>query len=399
MNLRIIYLWRNLSRNPLRTALTFMAVALPIVIYVLSMSVVDGLNRFLDNSAKQLRLAITQKTSIINPLPAGHRAKIESLDPTHKRLLAVCGLRYIGGQRPGEPVPLSTLAVDHDTFITALPENNLTPQEIEAWNKDRQAIMVGRGTAQTMGWKVGDKITIFPSIPPFVNIEFHVVSTLPDATDIVTNWCRRDYLEEVLREEYAEAAAAGSDGPFDKVTFFFVRCASKADVDFYREEIDKLFKGSPDETKTQDEKTFMSEFITQQFDLPTNLTILSALTVLVAVLAAANTMSMNFRDRLNEIATLKSLGFGNWFPFALIQTESLLLCGMGGLIGTVVPLVLFTFTPLRGWTIPIIQTLEIKPETCIKAMGIAIAIGIISAMWPSWLAVRMKVISALRDLG
>jgi putative ABC transport system permease protein len=399
VNLRLIYLLRNLSRNPLRTVLTCLAVALPIIIFVLSMSVVDGLQEFLDNSAKQLRLAITQKTSIINPLPAGHRAKIEALDPTGERILAVCALRYIGGQRPGEPVPLSTLAVDHDSFIDAVPENKLTAEEIEAWKKDRQAILVGRSTAAAMGWKVGDLVTIFPSIPPYVNIQFRVVSTLENAQDYITNWCRRDYIEEILRKEFPDAAASGESDRFDQVTFFFVRCGSQADIDHYRKAIDEAFRGSPDETKTQDEKTFMSEFITQQFDLPTNLSLLSALTVLVAVLAAANTMSMNFRDRVNEFATLKSLGFGGGFAFSLIQTESLLLCGVGGLIGALGPFVAFTYTPLKSWTLPIIQTLKVQPATCLKAMAIAIGIGILAAMWPAWLAFRLKVISALRDLG
>lgn len=390
MNLRLLYLVRNLSRNPLRTILTCMAVALPIVIFVLSMSVVDGINLFLDNSAKQLRLAITQKTSIVNPLPAGHRAKIEALDPTHTRLTAVCSMRYIGGQREDDQTPLSTLAVDHDTFVAAFPEHQLTQDEIDAWHRDRRAIMVGRGTAADMGWKVGDRIFIFPSIPPYQEIEFNVVSTLPNATDIVTNWCRRDYFEEILKE-------AGASGGM--VTFFFVKCASQADLDHFRQEIDRLFKGSPDETRTQDEKTFMNEFITQQFDLPRNLTLLSALTVFVAVMAAANTMSMNFRDRINEFATLKSLGFGGGFAFALIQTESLLLCTIGGLVGALGPFVAFNFTALKNMTIPLIQTLEVTVPTCAKAMIIAIGIGLLAALWPAWLAFRLKVISALRDMG
>lgn len=405
MNLRLIYLYRNLARNPLRTSLTCLAVALPIVIFVLSMSVVDGLSTFLDNSAKQLRLAITQKTSIVNPLPAGMRSKIEALDPSRERLIAVCGVRYIGGQRRDKPTPLSTLAVDHDTFVTAFPEHNLTDEEIAEWNKNRQAIVVGRGTAADMGWKVGDRITIYPSVPPYVDIEFRVVSTLPEGTDIITNWCRRDYLEEILKQQYPEAAAAAAsrgddDGsPFNKVTFYFVKCASQSDLEHYRQRIDENFRGTPDETKTQDEKTFMNEFIKQQFDLQKNLTLLSALTVFVAVLAAANTMSMNFRDRINEVATLKSLGFGGGFALALIETESLLLCSLGGLVGTAGPFIAFNYTPLKNWTIPIIQTLEVVPSTCLKAMGIAIGIGIIAAIWPGWLAYRMKVVSALRDLG
>lgn len=80
MNLRLIYLQRNLTRNVRRSLLTCAAVGLPIMIYVLSMSVVHGVDKFLDNSAKQLRIVVTQKTSIVNPLPEGHRKKIEVLD-------------------------------------------------------------------------------------------------------------------------------------------------------------------------------------------------------------------------------------------------------------------------------------------------------------------------------
>lgn len=385
--LRFIYLYRNLTRNLLRTMLTCAAVVLPIVIYVLSTAVIDGFEKFLENSAKQLRLAVTSKTSLINPLPEGYRRKMESLDPDKKGLLSVCGLRYIGGQREDDPMPLSTLGVDVDTFPATFPEHRLTPAEIEAWNRDKQALLVGRGTALDMGWKTGDRVSFMPSVPPFTPMEFHVVSTMEHAEDFITNWCRRDYVEEEVKK---------ADHPEGLVTFFFVKCATKADLERYRGLIDKLFTGQPDETRTVDEKTFMNEFITQQFDLPRNLKILSALTVLVAVMAAANTMSMNFRDRTNEIATLRSLGFGPGFGFALIQSESLLLCALGGFLGAAIPYLAFTYSPLREVTIPVIQTMEISLATCGKAIIIALFIGVVAGLWPSWLAMRMHVVKALR---
>ena len=79
--LRLIYLYRNLMRNPVRTLLTCAAVALPIMIYVLSMAVVDGVERFLDNSARQLRLAVNQKSSIVNPLPSSAIRSIWTVQP------------------------------------------------------------------------------------------------------------------------------------------------------------------------------------------------------------------------------------------------------------------------------------------------------------------------------
>ncbi|HOB75485.1 MAG TPA: ABC transporter permease [Phycisphaerae bacterium] len=387
--LRLTYLYRNLTRNRLRTGLTLAAVALPIMIYVLSMAVVDGVERFLENSAKQLRLAVTQKASIVNPLPAGHRPKIEALDPTRTRLISVCGLRWIGGKIERDPRPLSTLGVDHDTFAATFPDYRLTPEELDVWARDRRALIAGRATARQFGWKVGDRVTIHPSVPPYIPMEFNIISTAEDAEDPITLICRLDYIEERLKEEgWAQGL----------VNFFFVKCATKADVDYYTVAIDELFAGSTHETKTQDEKAFMNEFITQQFDLPRNLTILAGVTVFVAVMAAANTMSMNFRDRTSEIATLKSMGFSSRFVFTQIQAESLLLCTIGGLIGALGPYIAFMHTRLGNLTVPLIQHLEISPTVVLEALAISVLIGIIAAVWPSWLAMRMKVVTALRSL-
>jgi putative ABC transport system permease protein len=389
LDLRLIYLHRNLTRNVRRTVLTCAAVALPIMIYVLSMAVVDGLNQFLENSVKQLRLIVTQKTSIINPLPEGHRRKIEAMDPTKTRITAVCGVRWIGGKRENDPTPLSVMAADPEAFVAAVPEYNLTQQEIDAWIRDRQAVIVGRKAAGQMGWKVGDRINIVPTLPPYRAMEFHVVSTAPLATDPQSIFFRRDYLDEELKKDgFLEGL----------VSFYFVKCAGKGDLDYYRQEIDRFFAGTLDETRSLDEKTFMSEFIAQNFDIPRNLTILSALTVFVAILAAMNTMSMNFRDRIAEFATLKSLGFSGFFTFAIVQFESLLLCAIGGLIGAMIPFITFTYTPAKDWQVPIIQTLMIPMVTCYKSMGIAIFIGLLAAIWPSWLAFRMHVVQALRNL-
>lgn len=392
--LRLIYLYKNLTRNILRTLLTCAAVALPIIVYVLSTAVIDGLNQFLDNSAKQLRLVVTHKTSFINPLPAGYRAKVESLDPTKQRITSVCGMRWIGGKIEDFPMPLSTIAVDVDTFPATFPDENLTEEEIAAWHRDRRALVVGSATARQLGWKVGDRVTINPSVPPYSPIEFNVVSTAPLAKDPVTNFFRMDYLDEELKKVPAPEGWT----PDGWVSFLFVKCGTRADLDYFRVAIDELFARSPDETKTQDEKAFMTEFITQFFDLPTNLTILAAVTIFVAVMAAANTMSMNIRDRLNEVATLKSLGFGPSTVYGLIQFESLALCTIGGFIGAALPYIAFNHTPLRNFTVPLIQTLDVRMIVCLESLLIAVVISVLAAAWPAWTGVRLKVVSALRNL-
>lgn len=389
MGLRSLYLLKNLTRNPLRSLLTCAAVALPIVIFVLSTAVIDGINRFLNNAGAQLRLAVANKVSIINPLPVGHRLKIESLDPDRTRLRAVCGISWIGGQVKDDPRPLSTLCVDPDTFATAFPEIVRSEATREAWLRDRAAIIVGRATAAQFGWKVGDRITISGSVPPYTPMQFNVIATSEDADDAVTNWARRDYLAEERKK---------GGYPPDWVSFFFIKCASREDMERFREQIDALFAHSPEETSTQDEKAFMNQFITQQFDLPRNLALLAGVTIFVAVMAAANTMSMNFRDRLSEFATLKSLGFAGSMVCGLILVESMLVCAVGGALGAAGPYVAFTHTPLRDATLPLIQTLDIRPVICAQALLIALGIGLLAGAWPAWGALRLKVVAALRNL-
>lgn len=389
MRLRLLYLFRNLTRNPLRSALTCAAVALPIIIFVLSESVVEGVDTALDRAALQLRLAVVNKSSIINPLPVGHRLKIESLDPTHQRIIAVCGLRWIGGKLDNDPRPLMTLGVDADTFLQTFPEYELTPAERSAWDRDHQALIIGKGVHEQFHWNVGDKVTINPSVPPYTPMQFNVVAIGNDNQDPMNNFFHLQYLDEETKRARM---------PSDVVSFYYVKTGSRADLDYYKGAIDALFANSSDATATQDEKAFAMQFITQQFDLPKNLRILSFVTVFVAIMAAANTMSMNFRDRFAEYATLKSLGFPANFVVSLVQVESLALCGVGGVLGAFLPWFAFNLTPLKSVTVPLIQHLTILPATCGGAIVIGITIGLLAGLAPSVIALRLRVVDALRML-
>ena len=112
--LRLDYLKQNLLRNPIRTGLTAVAVSMPIVVYILSMAIVRNVESFLDQSVQQMRLVVVQKSSLINPLPAGYRRKIEALDPTGTRIVSVCRMRWFGGRVPGSQTQNYFMAADVD---------------------------------------------------------------------------------------------------------------------------------------------------------------------------------------------------------------------------------------------------------------------------------------------
>lgn len=383
------YLFRNLLRNPPRLILTVAAMALPMGIFVLSRSVVAELDDALHNAARQLRLVVAHRSSLVNPLPAGYRAKIEALDPGRKRLLTVCGVRYIGGRVEPDLRPLPTLAVDADTFLDAFPEYQLTEAEQEVWRRDRRAMVVGPASGHQFGVKSGDRLTLQPSVPPYLPMALRVVCRAEHSRDPITNWCRRDYFD-------AELEAYGDTGSF--VNFFFVKCASEADMAYFRAAIDALFAASPDPTRTVDDRAFMSEFITQQLDLPRNLSLLGAISVFVALLAAANMLKLNYRDRITELVTLRCLGFGGGALRGLAQAESVLVCLMGGVLGAAIPYVALTHTRLAEIPVPLIQQIRVPVEVCVQAVLVSILVATVTAQWIASPVARMRLCEGLRSL-
>ena len=110
-------LMQNLKRNRLRSALTAVAFALPMAVFMAAISLLVGMQDLARENQRQLRLAVHHKTSISNMLPAGMRGKIQVLDPAGDRITAICGMRWFGGacaEYPGHapchgggtPIPL-----------------------------------------------------------------------------------------------------------------------------------------------------------------------------------------------------------------------------------------------------------------------------------------------------
>ena len=391
--LRWQYLFKNLFRKPLRTMLTIIAVAAPIFVYVLGMAIVRNTDMFLQQSVKQMRLAVMQKSSIVNPLPLGHRKKIESLDPTGKHIVSVCGMRWYGGKIPDKKTEVGIISIDEDTFPTTYPELNLTPEEIARWHADKRAAVIARGPAGQMGWKVGDLITVESTVPPYLKLEFLVVAIPKDAVDAETCFVRYDYFNDKIKEQPQFASMK------DSVSFFFVKCGTREDVTKYRDAIDAMFAIETDQTKTQDEKTFMESFITAQFDLPRRLRILSIVVVAVAIMAAANTMMMTFRDRSGEYAVFKALGFASSEVAIVLVAESAFLAVIGGILGAGIPWFAFNFTPLAEYRIPMLGILQIRKDLLIESLLVTLAVGLLAAALPALRASRVHVIDAFRRVG
>ena len=97
--------------------------------------------------------------------------------------------------------------------------------------------------------------------------------------------------------------------------------------------IDALSANSDHETKTQTEQAFNQAFAKQFADIGLIVTAIMAAVFFTLLLLTGNTMAQAVRERIPELAVLKTIGFTNRSVLVLVLAESVLLVVLGGLIG------------------------------------------------------------------
>ena len=139
--------------------------------------------------------------------------------------------------------------------------------------------------------------------------------------------------------------------------------------------------------------------------MTTFIRVLGSLVALVmalgAVFAALNTMYSAVAERSREIATIRALGFGAGAVIVSFVIESLLVAGVGGVVGCLAAL------PLNGL---VTQTMNfqtfshlsfafrITPAVMGLGMAFGLFMGLVGGLPPAVRAARLPVAEALRDL-
>lgn len=383
-------LMQNLKRNPLRTMLTAAAFALPMAVFVAAISLVVFLAKVAHANEKELRLGVRQKTSLTNLLPEGMRRKIEALDPDRKQLRAVCGMRWFGGRVPDTQNTLTSLAADEDTFPLVYTDVAMTEEETARWAAERMACVAGSALAEQYGWKIGSRVTLESTVPPYLTLEFHVVKIVTNAMRGNAFYFRRDYLEESLH-------TAGFDNP--RVNIFWVKCTSAEGIRILQQRIDEKFANSPEETKSEDENAFVANFTQARGDIPGLMQAMAIVVVFIIALVAGNTMMMSFRERICELAVFKAIGFQSGRIFTIVLAESAMLALIGALAGVLPTAALLKLFPIRGLQMGPISSVDVSLVAVVVSLGIALIVGLAAGIWPAYQAMHLRSVDALRKIA
>jgi len=147
------------------------------------------------------------------------------------------------------------------------------------------------------------------------------------------------------------------------------------------------------------EAAYFAEQASQTSDLIHKLGWPLSITMALGALAGAlNTMYSSVAARAVEIATLRAIGFGGTPAFIGTLVESLLLAGLGGMIGTIATSLVFdgfSASTLGASFTQVVFSFTLSPALIGQAVLLALAVGLAGGLLPAVRAARMPIVAGL----
>ncbi|MBO9873120.1 MULTISPECIES: ABC transporter permease [Xanthomonas] len=376
-------IWAQLFRSKTRTLLTLFSVIVAFLLFGLLDSVrvaftaggsVEGVNR----------LVVASRLSITQSLPVRLESQIRSVPGVRDVTYAM----WFGGiyKDPKDFFPNFSVAPN---FFDVYSEYVVPPEQLKAFRETRTGAAVGEALAKKHGWKVGDVIPLQATIFPRGGsndwpLELKAIFKAKDRANVqaenqlMMNW---KYFDE--SNDYIKG----------KVSWYTVRLDNPEHASRVAQAIDALSANSDHETKSQTESAFQQAFVKQFADIGLIVTSIMGAVFFTLVLLTGNTMAQAVRERIPELATLKTLGFQDRTVLTLVIVESVLLIVLGGLLGMA----------LAAAAIPVLASASrgalpvhaVPAQTWLIGAALMLVIGVVVGLLPALRAQRLKIVDAL----
>jgi putative ABC transport system permease protein len=377
--------WAQLFRRKTRTVLTVLSVLVAFLLFGLLQAVQIAFESGAD-SADAKRLLTTARYSIIEPLPMSYASRIERVPG----VVAVAYADWFGAKYQNESNAFAVFAVDPARYLDMYPEFEIAPAQREAFVKTRTGAVAGQRLVDRYGWKVGQKLPISSEIHAktdgSLDWEFDLVGVF-DADDPAIRANTEVVLINVAHFDEARQSGRGKTG------WYITRIADAEQARTVAADVDRQFRNSPDETKTAPEKEFAIGFAKQIGDMGALVTRILLAVFFTILILTGNTMAQAIRERIPELAILKTLGFSNLAVTALVLGEAALLLALGATLGMLAAVAIIP--GLNGATGGRFPPLFVHAETFVWAAVVALALALVVGLPPAVRVHRLRIVEAL----
>jgi putative ABC transport system permease protein len=375
-------IWAGLWRKKTRTILTMLSIVVAFLLFGLLQGINQGIKAGLGDTSNN-RLWTTARMSAVSSMPASLMDRMQTV----KGVRNVVDFSFFGGYFQDAKNSLPAYVTNVDKLALVYPELNITAAQIAAMKATRPGALIGRPLAKKYGWKVGDKVpvgtTIWTNNDGSNNWAFDIVGIFDPSPQFESSplgsafWINYDFWDEARK--------------FDKhrVHQFILQIDNPQQAAAISSQIDQLSANSPDETRTQTENAALQSQLKQFADINFIANSIVGAVMFTLLFLTANTMMQSVRERIPELAVLKTLGFTGGTVSILVLIESLMLCIFAAVVGLV----------LSAGAMKIVGTVlgpsTLLPIVVIFGLGIAVVLAIISGLPPALRAQRLNIVDAL----
>ena len=377
-------IWAALFRRKTRTILTLLSIIMAFLLFGLLDAVRVSFAEAGQSANGAERLQTGAKLSFIQTLPKSLQMRIAAVPGVRE----VAHANWFGGAYQDARNQVFTFAVS-DNYLDVYPEVEVDAAERSAFDATADGILAGEMLMKKYGWKVGDRIPlqsqIFPNKEGSKNWSFQIVGTMKSKDSkafqsgmIVLHWKTFDETTPYNRGQ---------------VGWYISRVADVNESDRIAKAIDALSANSDHETKTQTEQAATRNWIKQMADIGLIVTSIMGAVFFTLVLLTGNTMMQAVRERTNELAVLKTIGFTDRSVLGMVLAESVLMLLLGGLIG--LALVSLIGAALPAMSGGMINGAQVGLKSWSLGIGLALAIGVVIGAMPALRAMRLNIVDAL----
>jgi len=378
--------WAALFRRKARTFFTLVSILAAFLLF----GMLDATRAAFSSGGSVIgvdRLITTSRYSIIQSLPASLATRMQAV-PGVK---SVGYANWFGGIYQDPKNFVLSFAVS-DNYLDIYHEIVLPPEQRKAFEATRTGAIVGEALAKRFGWKVGDKIplqsTIFPQRNGDKTWPFDLVGIYTPAKGAANGTDQQFFFHHKYFEDANAFQSVGTT-----VGWYVVKLTSPDKADAVAKAIDALSANSDHETKTQTEQAFNASFAKQLGDIGLIVSAIMGAVFFTLILLTGNTMAQAVRERTNELAVLKTIGFSSGSVLGMVLAEGMLLLLLGGVVGLA----------LAGVLVPIVAKgsggmLNLPPigtQTWVLGIVLMLVIGALVGALPAIRAMRLNIVDAL----
>jgi putative ABC transport system permease protein len=367
----------NAMRSPRRTASTAAAltigVSLVAFITIFANSVQRSIESAIDVGFKgdYIILPVNQASFAgASPQLAEDIAAIDGVEEVTPVAFTLAQIALPDGSQPVAPLG------GVDPTFTDLFDVKMSEGSLDGLTDDE--IIVDRLVAKQEQLKLGDEVTV--TAQGGRSADF-TVSALSDDAAILGQWTiSRDALTAITPQptDFQIGVMVADDVPVESV----------------RAPIKDLLKAEYPTMQVQDRDEFTQGIVDQISILLNVIYGLLAVSIIIALIGIANTLSLSIHERTRELGLLRATGMMRSQLRSSVRWEAVIVALMGTVIGTALGLLL-SYTMVRVLVSQGITTFAIPVGGMVFVVVFGAALGVIASIWPAYKTSKLNVLDAI----